>query len=69
MGFVGSLLKTIFNPDVPQVSYDTGPTGRDLLPSTSSTEPESAVMGDDKKKNTRGVNSLLVPTEDVLKGK
>lgn len=69
MGFITKMVKTIFSPDVPQVSPDTGVTGRDILPSTSSSAPEAAEMGDDtQKKNNRGVSSLLVPTEKVMKG-
>lgn len=67
MGFIGKVFKTLFAPDVEQVSTNTV-TARDLLPSTSSDAPESAVMGDDKKKNSRGINSLLIPTEQVEKG-
>lgn len=69
MGFITDTIKSIFSPSVPQVTYESAPTGRDLLQSTSSDEVEAPVMGSDVKKRNRGLNSLLVPTEDVLKGK
>ena len=66
MGFIGNIVKTIFAPDVPQVQTPSI-TGRDLLTSTSSDEPEAPVMGSAKKKSS-GMSSLLVPTEDVMRG-
>ncbi len=69
MGFVGKIFKTIFNPDVPQ-AQEVQPTvtGRDLVSSTSSVEPESPVMGSDTNKKGKGVKSLLVPSESLYKG-
>lgn len=68
MGFIANAFKSIFSPSVPQVTYENAPTGRDLLQSTSSDEVEAPVMGSDGKKRNRGLNSLLVPTENVVKG-
>lgn len=69
MGFIGTMLKTIFSPNVQQASSQAPTvTGRDLLPSTSNEEPESAVMGSDKKKDKNGISSLLVPSENLYKG-
>lgn len=62
MGFI----KKIFRPNIPSVPTITG---RDLLSSTSSEEPDSPQMGTDgvnKKKN--GISSLLVQSEDIYKG-
>ena len=70
MGFIGNFLKTIFNPKIPTVaSQQVQTTGRDILPSTEDEEPEAPVMGSDKKKNRRrGIDSLLVPSENLYKG-
>ena len=67
MGFVGNILKTIFNPNVEQASPQTPTiTGRDLVSSTSSEDADSRTMGSDKKK-AKGVTSLLVPSENLYK--
>lgn len=67
MGFVGNILKTIFNPNVEQASSQTPTiTGRDLVSSTSSEDADSPTMGSDKKK-AKGVTSLLVPSENLYK--
>lgn len=70
MGFIGGILRTIFSPDVEQASTQTPTiTGRELVSSTTSEAPESAVMGDDKKnKKEHGLDSLLVQSEDLYKG-
>lgn len=69
MGFIGGLIKTIFSPSVASAqSQQTTLTGRDLLESTSSESPDAPVMGSDKKDKRKGVNSLLVPTNDLYKG-
>lgn len=69
MGFIGTFLKTIFSPSVPQVSTPTV-TARDLVSETSSQELEAPVMGSDSrnKRKNNGVSSLLVPSEDLYKG-
>lgn len=69
MGFIGTFLKTIFNPSVPQVQTPSI-TGRDLVSETSSKEPDAPVMGSDSqnRKRNNGINSLLVPSEDLYKG-
>lgn len=62
MGFI----KKIFSPSIPSMP---SVTGRDLVSSTSSEEPDSPEMGtelSDKKK--KGINSLLVQNEDIYKG-
>ena len=64
MGFIKRILSPRI-PSVPTVSV----TGRDLVSSTSSEEPDSPQMGTDgvyQKK--RGLNSLLVQSEDIYKG-
>ena len=62
------LIKTLFNPDIPDASSMTPTiTGRDLVSETSNEEPNSPVMGSEKKKNG-GVSSLLVQSEDIYKG-
>lgn len=69
MGFVGTVLSSIFSPKAPQASTLTPTiTARDLVSETSSEEPESAVMGSDKKKNNRGTSSLLVQSESLYRG-
>lgn len=68
MGFVGRIFKTIFNPSMPSVPQPTV-TARDLVSSTSSEDPEEAVMGSSlkNKRKRSGMNSLLVPGEDLYK--
>lgn len=71
MGFVGKIIKSIFNPDVPQATTTVmgggGLTARDMVSSVSSAEPKAAEMGaSDKKKG--GLQSLLVPSEELYKG-
>lgn len=65
MGFI----KKIFKPNIPSVPTTTI-TGRDLLSSTSSEEPDSPQMGTDavNQKKRRGINSLLVQNESIYKG-
>lgn len=65
MGFI----KKIFKPNIPAVPTMTI-TGRDLLSSTSSEEPDSPQMGTDgvNQKKRRGINSLLVQNESIYKG-
>ena len=63
MGFI----KKIFSPNIPSTPTITG---RDLVSSTSSEEPDSPVMGTDgvNQKKKQGINSLLVQSEDIYKG-
>lgn len=62
MGFI----KKIFSPTIPSIPTVTG---RDLVPSTSSEEPDSPVMGTDGvNQKKRGINSLLVQSENIYKG-
>ena len=62
------LIKTLFNPKLANTSSMTPTiTGRDLMSETSNEEPNSPVMGSEKKKNG-GVSSLLVQSEDIYKG-
>ena len=64
MGFIKRILSPRI-PSVPTVSV----TGRDLVSSTSSEEPDSPQMGTDEvKQKKRGLNSLLVQSEDIYKG-
>lgn len=64
MGFI----KKIFRPNIPSVPTTTI-TGRDLLSSTSSEEPDSPQMGSDGvNQKKRGINSLLVQSENIYKG-
>ena len=64
MGFI----KKIFQPNIPSVPTTTI-TGRDLLSSTSSEEPDSPQMGSDGvNQKKRGINSLLVQSENIYKG-
>lgn len=64
MGFI----KKLFVPDVTTVQ-NTELTGRDILSSTSSEEPNSAEMGgSDKSTKSSGIKSLLVQNEDIYKG-
>ena len=68
MGFIKKILSPRIPsvPTVPTVSV----TGRDLVSSTSSEEPDSPQMGTDgvKHQKKRGLNSLLVQSEDIYKG-
>lgn len=66
MGVIGKIFKTIFNPSV-QSQVPTV-TARDLVPETTSNEPEAPVFGSDNKNKKRGTSSLLVPTNDLYKG-
>lgn len=68
MGFVGKFFKTIFDPEIPQ-AQELAPTitGKDLLSSTSSAEPEAPKMGASNKDKGGGVSSLLVPSENLYK--
>lgn len=62
MGFI----KKIFRPNIPSTPTITG---RDLVSSTSSEEPDSPVMGTDGvNQKKRGINSLLVQSEKIYKG-
>ena len=62
MGF----FKKIFNPNIPSTPTITG---RDLLSSTSSEEPDSPQMGTDGvNQKKKGLSSLLVQSEDIYKG-
>lgn len=65
MGFVGNILKTIFNPSIATASsQNTSLTGRDILSETSSESPEAPVMGSDNtRRKQQGIESLLVPNE------
>lgn len=64
MGFIKKILSPRI-PSVPTISV----TGRDLVTSTSSEEPDSPQMGTDGvKQKKRGLNSLLVQSEDIYKG-
>lgn len=64
MGFI----KKIFRPNIPSVPTTTI-TGRDLLSSTTSEEPDSPQMGTDgANQKKRGINSLLVQSENIYKG-
>ena len=64
MGFIKKILSPPI-PSVPTVSV----TGRDLVSSTSSEEPDSPQMGTDGvHQKKRGLNSLLVQSEDIYKG-
>lgn len=68
MGFVGSLLSSIFNPHVEEVPQVTT-TARDLVTETSSQEAESPTMGSDKKsKKTKGISSLMVEKDNTGTG-
>lgn len=70
MGFIGKIFKTIFSPSVPQVQVQAPEiTGRELVAETSSLEPEAPSLGSEGKTNKkRGINSLLVPTNDLYRG-
>ena len=64
MGFIKKILSPRI-PSVPTVSV----TGRDLVSSTSSEEPDSPQMGTDGvNQKKRGLNSLLVQSADIYKG-
>lgn len=73
MGFIGRIFRTIFTPDIPQVTHSIGTpsmptlTGRDLVRSTTSTNVESPKMGSDTKKKG-GRSSILIPNENLYKG-
>lgn len=65
MGFI----RRIFSPKIPSIPTVNNITGRDLVPSTSSEEPESPEMGADATtKKKKGINSLLVQNEGIYKG-
>ncbi|WP_302817008.1 hypothetical protein [Selenomonas flueggei] len=70
MGFVSNLLKTILSPSIPQASSQQPTiTGRDLVQQTESTDPDAPVMGGSNPlRRRRGIESLLVPSEDIYKG-
>lgn len=69
MGFVGNMLKSIFSPSIPQASTQQPTiTGRDLVASTESADPNAPLMGGTDNKKRRGIKSLLVPTESIFKG-
>lgn len=62
MGF----FKKIFKPNIPSTPTITG---RDLVSSTSSEEPDSPQMGTDGvNQKKKGLSSLLVQSEDIYKG-
>lgn len=62
MGF----FKKIFTPNIPSTPTITG---RDLVSSTSSEEPDSPQMGTDGvNQKKKGLSSLLVQSEDIYKG-
>ena len=62
MGFI----KKIFSPNIPTTPTITG---RDLVSSTSSEEPDSPVMGTDGvNQKKKGLSSLLVQSENIYKG-
>lgn len=62
MGF----FKKIFRPNIPSTPTITG---RDLVSSTSSEEPDSPVMGTDGvNQKKKGLSSLLVQSENIYKG-
>ena len=62
MGF----FKKIFNPNIPSTPTITG---RDLVSSTSSEEPDSPQMGTDGvNQKKKGLSSLLVQSENIYKG-
>ena len=64
MGFI----RRLFSPKIPSIPT-VNITGRDLVPSTSSEEPESPEMGADATtKKKKGINSLLVQNESIYKG-
>lgn len=69
MGFVGKFIKTIFSPSIPQASVQQPTiTGRDLVASTESATPEAPIMGGADNKKRRGIENLLVPSENIYKG-
>lgn len=69
MGFIGSVLSTLFAPSIPQASVQQPTlTGRDLVASTESATPDAPQMGGTDQKKRRGIESLLVPTETIYKG-
>mgnify|MGYP000844398277 CR=1 FL=1 len=70
MGFIGNFLSSIFSPRIPQASVQQPTiTGRDLVSSTASKEPEAPLMGGAaSQKKRRGTESLLVPTENIYQG-
>ena len=62
MGF----FKKIFKPNIPSTPTITG---RDLVSSTSSEEPDSPRMGSDGvNQKKKGMSSLLVQSENIYKG-
>lgn len=69
MGFVGKFIKTIFSPSIPQAQTQQPTiTGRDLVASTESATPEAPLMGGGDTKKRRGIESLLVPSENIYRG-
>ena len=65
MGF----FKKIFKPNIPSTPTIPTITGRDLLSSTSSEEPDSPQMGTDGvNQKKKGLSSLLVQSENIYKG-
>lgn len=68
VGFVGKFFKTIFDPEIPQAQVlQPEISGKELLSSTSSAEPEAPVMGAKNTSKGGGVSSLLVPSESLYK--
>lgn len=63
MGFI----KKIFSPNIPQIQQPSV-TGRDLVSQTSSQEPDSPQMGSETTGKKKGINSLLVQSENIYKG-
>lgn len=62
MGF----FKKIFKPNIPSTPTITG---RELVSSTSSEEPDSPQMGiDGVNQKKKGLSSLLVQSENIYKG-
>lgn len=62
MGF----FKKIFRPNIPSTPTITG---RELVSSTSSEEPDSPQMGaDGVNQKKKGLSSLLVQSENIYKG-
>ncbi|WP_308546207.1 hypothetical protein [uncultured Selenomonas sp.] len=62
MGF----FKKIFKPNIPSTPTITG---RELVSSTSSEEPDSPQMGTDGvNQKKKGLSSLLVQSENIYKG-
>lgn len=70
MGFVGKIFKTIFSPSIPQASTQQPTiTGRDLVQQTESSTPDAPIMGgSDSFRRRKGIENLLVPTENIYRG-